>query len=70
MKNQTGGPPRSRTLPGRFISVVLIITAILLAGTVAVLLDRFAPSLVEPFSWVTFVVIVVFAGRWILFHRW
>ena len=70
MKHPTGGPPRPRTVPGRFVTVALILIAIMLTGTVAVLLDRFAPSLVEPFSWVMFVVIAVFAGRWILFHHW
>ena len=69
MRHQPGEPRRPRTVPGRFILAVVIVTVILLAGTVTVLLDRFAPGLAEPFSWVMFVVIVVFAGRWILFHR-
>jgi hypothetical protein len=69
MRHQPGRPPGPHTVPGRFILAVVIITVILLAGTVTVLLDRFVPSLAEAFSWVMFVVIVVFAGRWILFHR-
>jgi hypothetical protein len=69
MRHQPVGRPRPRTVPGRFILAVLIVMVILLAGTVTVLLDRFVPSFAEPFSWVMFVVIVVFAGRWILFHR-